>query len=135
VAISPWRDATKRRVSGRGGWNPDGLGRHFSSTSFLISSSASASGNAAIRAASLEVIAGMVEDAEVERAIYGMPRLVLYQGKVVKVNGEPLYQIEFSDPLLITLLKKFNPAYKERTELQHSGSIDLVQRMSSANPG
>jgi hypothetical protein len=91
----------------------------------------SAAYRAAFEATS-QIIAGLIEDAAVERAVHGVKRPVLYQGKIVIVNGEPLYQIEFSDPLLITLLKKFNPAYKERTELQHSRSIDLVQRIQEA---
>ena len=73
----------------------------------------SAAYRAAFEATS-EIIASLIEDAAVERAVTGVKRPVLYQGKIVKVNGEPLYQIEYSDQLLITILKKFNPAYRGR---------------------
>jgi hypothetical protein len=38
-----------------------------------------------------ELIGSMAEDAAVERGIHGVRKLVLYQGRAVKVKGQPLY--------------------------------------------
>src|ERR1035438_6487897 len=42
---------------------------------------------------------------------------VLYRGKQVYIQGEPLFDIEYSDQLLIRLLEAFNPEkYGRRVE-------------------
>jgi hypothetical protein len=61
-----------------------------------------------------EVIGSMAEDAAVERGIHGVRKLVLYRGRPVKVNGQPLYETEYSDQLLLAVLRKFRPEYRER---------------------
>jgi hypothetical protein len=79
-----------------------------------------------------ELIGSMAEDAAVERRIHGVKRLVLYKGRPVlykgrpvKVNGQPLYETEYSDPLLLAVLRKFKPEYRERTAVEHSGSLEI----------
>jgi hypothetical protein len=41
--------------------------------------------------------------------VEGVRRPVLYRGKQVYIQGEPLFEIEYSDQLLIRLLEAFNP--------------------------
>jgi hypothetical protein len=79
----------------------------------------------------LELIGSMAEDAAVERGIHGVKKLVLYKGRPVKVNGKPLYETEYSDQLLLAVLRKFKPEYKERQAIEHAGSlqVDIAQRM------
>jgi hypothetical protein len=49
------------------------------------------------------------------RACDGVKKPVLYKGKQVYIQGEPLYETEHSDALLIMLLKANNPdRYKDR---------------------
>jgi len=81
-----------------------------------------------------ELIGTMAEDAAVERGIFGVKRLVLHQGKPVKVGGKLHYEVEHSDTLLLAILRKFKPEYRERTALEHSGSVNfsLVERLEAA---
>lgn len=79
-----------------------------------------------------ELIGSMAEDAAVERGIFGIKRLVLHQGKPVKVGAKYHYEIEHSDALLLAVLRKFKPEYRERVLQEHSGSINLVERLEAA---
>jgi hypothetical protein len=78
------------------------------------------------------MIGDLAEDAAVERAIHGVEKPVLYQGRPVRVNGKLLYEREYSDTLLIQLLRRFKPQeYRERTTMEVSGSVDLVERLQA----
>lgn len=56
------------------------------------------------------------------RATQGVKKLVLYQGKPVMVDGEYLYEHQYSDVLLIFLLKGAKPEkYRERHNMELSG--------------
>lgn len=63
---------------------------------------------------SRQVAAQMLEDLAVRLAVEGIRRPVTYQGRqvIANVNGvrEPLFEIEYSDKLLVALLKANNPA-------------------------
>jgi hypothetical protein len=49
--------------------------------------------------------------------VEGVRRPVLYRGKQVYIQGEPLFDIEYSDQLLIRLLEAYNPEkYGRRVE-------------------
>jgi hypothetical protein len=73
-------------------------------------------------------IGDLAEDACVERAIFGVEKPVLFQGKQVKLNGRPLFEREYSDQLLITLLRRLKPQeYREHTAIQVSGSLNLTE--------
>jgi hypothetical protein len=50
-----------------------------------------------------------LEDEAVRRAVEGVRRPVLYRGKQVYIQGKPLFDIEYSDQLLIRLLEAFYP--------------------------
>ena len=81
-----------------------------------------------------EGTAQALEDEAIERAM-GFKVPVLYKGKPVKVGGgrKILYQKEGSDQLLIVLLKRFRPAlYREQVTTEHSGTIEIVERMQAA---
>lgn len=65
-----------------------------------------------------------LEDEAVRRAHEGLRRPVLYQGKPVRINGEILYEHEYSDSLLIQLLKAYNRERfgdKQQVSLQWNG--------------
>jgi hypothetical protein len=81
-----------------------------------------------------ELIGSMAEDAAVERAIFGVQRLVTYKGRAIKVNGKPLYETNYSDQLLLAVLRRFLPEYRERTATEHSGSVEctIVERLQAA---
>jgi hypothetical protein len=49
--------------------------------------------------------------------VEGVRRPVLYRGKQVYIQGKPLFEIEYSDQLLIRLLEAYNPEkYGRRVE-------------------
>jgi hypothetical protein len=50
-----------------------------------------------------------LEDEAVQRARYGMVRMVPYRGKPVLVEGKPLYKNKYSDQLMIKLLEAGDP--------------------------
>jgi len=77
----------------------------------------------------------LLEDEAIRRAYEGVKRPVLYQGRAVKIGGsrKVLYETQYSDTLLLALLKRFRPAlYRENTTVEHTGSIELVERMQQA---
>ncbi len=78
-----------------------------------------------------------LEDEAVRRAKEGVQRPVLYKGKPVRTgrgrSARILYETEYSDQLLIALLKRFRPAlYRERTVTEVTGSVELVDRLQAA---
>jgi hypothetical protein len=79
------------------------------------------------------MIGDLAEDACVERAIFGVERPVLYQGEHVHLNGKPLYEREYSDPLLLALLRRLKPQeYREHTAVEISGTVNLAERLHDA---
>ena len=64
-----------------------------------------------------------LEDEAVRRAVEGVRRPVLYRGKQVYIQGKPLFDIEYSDQLLIRLLEAFNPEKYGR----HVEQINLME--------
>lgn len=76
--------------------------------------------------------AQILEDEAVRRAHEGVKKPMYYRGKPV-FHGKTrsyVYETEYSDQLLSLLLKRFRPDdYRERTETQITGSIDLVERL------
>jgi hypothetical protein len=66
-----------------------------------------------------------LQDEAVRRAVEGVRRPVLYRGKQVYIQGKPLFEIEYSDQLLIRLLEAFNPEkYGRRVEQINLMDID-----------
>ena len=55
-------------------------------------------------------------------------------GKPIKTkNGHLVYEAHFDTQLHIAMLKRFRPKlYREHTSIEHSGSINLVERMEAA---
>jgi hypothetical protein len=77
-----------------------------------------------------------LEDEAVRRAHEGVKRPVMYQGQPVKTgrgrSSRILYETEYSDQLLLALLKRFRPAlYRERVTTEVSGSIDVIERLEA----
>jgi len=75
-----------------------------------------------------------LEDEAIRRAKEGVRRPVMYQGKAVKLNGRTVYEIRYSDSLLIALLKRFRPhLYCEHVRAEVTGSVpDLAERLAAA---
>lgn len=78
-----------------------------------------------------------LEDEAVRRAHEGVKRPVLYKGKPVRTgrgkNSKILYETEYSDQLLIILLKRYRPAlYRERTVTELTGSVEIIDRLQAA---
>jgi len=69
--------------------------------------------------------ADLLEDEAVRRAVHGVRRPMLYRGKQVYVQGEPVYQIAYSDELLIRLLEAWKPErYRRHTEQRNLMDVD-----------
>ena len=51
----------------------------------------------------------MLEDEAVRRAVDGVRKPIFYKGKPIRICGEIVYETEYSDALLIQLLKAYNP--------------------------
>jgi hypothetical protein len=84
-----------------------------------------------------DAAAQTLEDEAVRRAVEGCKRAIYYRGKRVYAgtgkDRKPVYELEFSDQLLINLLRRFRPAlYRDHWHVEHSGSIDLVERLTQA---
>lgn len=81
-----------------------------------------------------EEAAQTLEDEAVRRAHDGVKRPVMYKGKPVHVGRRILYDVEYSDQLLIMLLKRFRPAlYREHISAEVSGTIQIAERLQAAN--
>jgi hypothetical protein len=85
----------------------------------------------------VEDLAQALEDEAIRRAKDGVKRMLWYKGKPIKTgrgkSARTAYETEYSDQLLIALLKRFRPAlYREHTSVDVTGSIDLVERMQAA---
>lgn len=80
-----------------------------------------------------EEAAQTLEDEAVRRAKEGVKRPVLYKGAPVKTGRRILYEYDYSDTLLLALLKRFRPAlYREHVTAEVTGSLELVERLQSA---
>jgi len=78
-----------------------------------------------------------LEDEAVRRAYEGIKRPIYYRGKPLVIgrgkNKRQVYDVEYSDQLLIILLKRYRPhLYRETTNIEHSGSINLVEKLTAA---
>ena len=75
-----------------------------------------------------------LEDLAVDRVINGVKRQLYWRGKPIKTkNGHLVYETEFDTQLHITMLKRFRPKlYREHIVQEHTGSINLVERLEAA---
>lgn len=74
-----------------------------------------------------EMAASALEDEARRRALQGVKRLKFHKGDPIidPDTGEPYFEHEYSDTLLIFLLKSVYPEkFRERRDVNHSGSID-----------
>jgi hypothetical protein len=70
----------------------------------------------------------LLEDEAVRRAHEGLRKPVLYRGRVVRINGEIVYEHTYSDTLLIRLLKALAPdKYKRQVENPMDWDGDLTK--------
>jgi hypothetical protein len=80
-----------------------------------------------------ECAAQALEDEAIRRAKEGVKRPVMYQGEPVKLNGRILYEIKYSDGLLIALLKRFRPKlYCEHVSADVTERVDIAERLQAA---
>jgi hypothetical protein len=83
--------------------------------------------------ATQDEIGQVLEDEAVRRAHEGVKRTMYYKGKPLHNGRKIAYEVEYSDQLLLALLKRFRPEkYRERTTTEHTGSINLVERLTAA---
>jgi hypothetical protein len=88
------------------------------------------------RKAFAEAEQGAVDALEAEairRGRDGVKKPILYKGQPVRQGPRILYLTEYSDQLLIMLLKRFRPAlYREHVTAERTGSTEIVERMRAA---
>jgi hypothetical protein len=82
-----------------------------------------------------------LEDEAIRRAKRGVKSVILYHGQPVMMlidpndpskGMTPLLKTEYSDQLLIRLLEAKKPdEYKQRVQNEHTGSIDIVERLAA----
>jgi hypothetical protein len=84
----------------------------------------------------LEAIGQTLEDEALRRAHEGVKKTLYYKGKPIRTGrgkSRIAYETEYSDQLLIALLKRFRPAlYRERTMTEVTGSVEIVDRLQAA---
>jgi hypothetical protein len=75
-----------------------------------------------------------LEDLAVDRVRNGFKRQLFHKGKPIKTkNGHLVYETEYDTQLHITMLKRFRPKlYREHIVQEHTGSINLVERLEAA---
>lgn len=75
-----------------------------------------------------------LEDVLVDRAINGTKRQLHWRGKPMKTrDGHLVYEIEYDNQLGLALAKRFRPKlYREHVMQEHTGSINLVERLEAA---
>jgi hypothetical protein len=75
-----------------------------------------------------------LEDVLIDRAINGTKRQLFWRGKPIKTkNGHLVYEVEYDNNLGAVLLRRFRPKlYREHIVQEHTGSINLVERLEAA---
>jgi hypothetical protein len=75
-----------------------------------------------------------LEDLAVDRVRNGVKRQLFRNGKPIKTkNGHLVYEVHFDTQLHIAMLKRFRPKlYREHVLQEHSGSINIVERLEAA---
>jgi hypothetical protein len=75
-----------------------------------------------------------LEDLAVDRVRNGIKRQLFHNGKPIKTkNGHLVYEVHFDTQLHIAMLKRFRPKlYREHIVQEHTGSINLVERLEAA---
>jgi hypothetical protein len=75
-----------------------------------------------------------LEDVLMDRAINGTKRQLFWRGKPMKTrDGHLVHEIEYDNQLGVTLAKRFRPKlYREHVVQEHTGSINLVERLEAA---
>jgi hypothetical protein len=74
-----------------------------------------------------------LEDLGVERVRNGVKRQLFWQGEPVRQNGRLVYEVHYDTQLHITMLKRFRPKlYREHIVQEHTGTINLVERLEAA---
>jgi hypothetical protein len=75
----------------------------------------------------------LLEDEAIRRALVGVRRPLMYNGKPVKLARRILYHTQYSDMLLVKLLQRFRPKlYRDHVVAEQTGPVDLVQRLQAA---
>jgi hypothetical protein len=70
----------------------------------------------------------MLEDEAVRRAVDGVRKPIFYKGKPIRICGEIVYETEYSDALLIQLLKAYHPEkFGDKPQVQvWNGDLDSL---------
>jgi hypothetical protein len=75
-----------------------------------------------------------LEDILMDRACNGVKRQLHWRGKPMRAkDGHLVYEIEYDNQLGVTMAKRFRPKlYREHVVQEHTGSINLVERLEAA---
>ena len=70
----------------------------------------------------------MLEDEAVRRAVDGVRKPIFYKGKPIRICGEIVYETEYSDALLIQLLKAYHAEkFGDKPQVQvWNGDLDSL---------
>jgi hypothetical protein len=66
-----------------------------------------------------------------QRAVKGVEKPVVSMGKQVYVDGKPLMERVYSDTVLLRLMSWRIPGFSEKTQVEHSGQIDIAGSQQS----
>lgn len=70
--------------------------------------------------------ADVIRAALFQRAVNGVERVVVNAGRVVMHNGKPLMERVYSDSLLATLARARCPEFREPTQVEISGKVEVT---------
>jgi len=74
-----------------------------------------------------------LEDLAIDRVRNGVKRQLFWRDKPRRQRGRLVYETIYDSALHALLLRRFKPAaYREHTTIEHTGSVDLVQRLEQA---
>ena len=80
-----------------------------------------------------DLIGQELEDLALDRVRNGIKRQLFWRDKPMRQNGRLVYETQYDTQLHITMLKRFRPKlYREHVVQEHTGSINLVERMEAA---
>jgi hypothetical protein len=70
-----------------------------------------------------------LEDTVKLHASEGVKRKLYYRGKPIHIGKTRSheYEIEWDHPLMLAVLRRFRPEWRDRTETHVTGSVDLVE--------
>jgi hypothetical protein len=80
-----------------------------------------------------DLIGQELENLAIDRVRNGVKRQLFWRDKPMRQNGRLVYETQYDTQLHVTMLKRFRPKlYRDVVQQEHSGSINLVERLEAA---